>query len=394
MTKTSDIVVVGGGVNGTSIAMHLSKTHSGNVTLVEKGGLATGATGRSGAMIREHYLTPELVRIASRSKTFFENWPEMHGYDLKFKKTGRILLFGKIDANAARLNGEMNRGEGVSIETLGMEETSEMLPEANLEDIEVALYEPDAGYADPVATTYAFAQEAKKHGATILTNTHVSEIISNRHRVTGVRTNKGKIDAGTVVNVTGPWANSLLSQLGETLPLNPIRVQMVHLRRPPSLEGLEQIVIDHTCGAYYRTDGSPNTLIGGEAPEDISETTNPDHFGLNADHDFIVRYWERAIKRFPEFQNAVCRGGYGSLYDMTPDGNPIIDASEAIENLYNVTGFSGHGFKLSPAVGELVSELVNGPRNRVDELNLFKASRFGTTNEIVPKHPYGMRAHQ
>ena len=97
MTKTSDIVVVGGGVNGTSIAMHLSKTLGGKVTLVEKGGLATGATGRSGAMIREHYLTPELVRIASRSKKIFEDWPEEHGHDLKFKRTGRILLFGNVD---------------------------------------------------------------------------------------------------------------------------------------------------------------------------------------------------------------------------------------------------------------------------------------------------------
>ena len=394
MTKTSDIVVVGGGVNGTSIAMHLSKTLGGKVTLVEKGGLATGATGRSGAMIREHYLTPELVRIASRSKTFFEDWPGEHGYDLKFKRTGRILLFGNVDEKAARLNGEMNRREGVSIETLGMAETSEILPEANLEDIEVALYEPDAGYADPVATTYAFAKEAKRHGATILTNTKVSEIISYQGKVTGIKTNRGDIESGIVVNVTGPWANSLLSPLGETLPITPIRVQMVHLRRPPSLGTLEQIVIDHTCGSYYRTDGSPNTLIGGEAPEDIGETVNPDHFGLNADHQFIVRYWERAIKRFPEFQNAICRGGYGSLYDMTPDGNPIIDASETIENLYNVTGFSGHGFKLSPAVGELVSELVNGSKNRTDELNLFKASRFDTGNEIIPKHPYGMRAHQ
>ena len=137
---------------------------------------------------------------------------------------------------------------------------------------------------------------------------------------------------------------------------------MVHLRRPPYMEDLEQIVVDHTSGAYFRTDGAPFTLVGGEAEEDLVETVDPDSFALNADHDFITRYWNRAIMRFPSFKDASCRGGYGSLYDMTPDSNPIIDKSPNIDGLYNVTGFSGHGFKLSPVIGELVADMVTGAK--------------------------------
>ena len=169
---------------------------------------------------------------------------------------------------------------------------------------------------------------------------------------------------------------------------------MVHLRRPPKLEKLEHIIIDHTCGAYYRTDGTPNTLVGGEAPEDMSEIVNPDTFSLNADHDFITRFWNRAINRFPDFADAICRGGYGSLYDMTPDGNPILDESPNIAGLYNVAGFSGHGFKLSPITGEMVADLVTGQSKSPHDHNFFRSSRFVENSLITPARPYSGRAHQ
>ena len=393
-TLNTDILVIGGGVNGTSIAMALAARSAGKITLIEKGGLATGATGRSGAMVREHYLNVELVRMASDAKNFFEEWPKEMGYDLKFQTTGRILLFDESDAGAAIANGEMNRAEGVNIETLSPEKTMGLIPLANLEDVSISLYEPEAGYADPVATTYAFAMEAQKKGVELLTRTPVKNLIVKGGRILGVETATGKINADAVINVTGPWANSLLGQNDVPLPITPIRVQMVHLRRPPKLETLEQIIIDYTCGAYYRTDGTPNTLVGGEAPEDMSEIVNPNTFGLNADHDFITRFWNRATKRFPDFVDATCRGGYGSLYDMTPDGNPILDESPNISGLYNVAGFSGHGFKLSPIIGEMVADLVTGQSKSSHDYKFFRSSRFNDNSLITPARPYSARVHQ
>ena len=213
MNKNYDFLIIGGGVNGTSIAMHLSEMGIGSVALLEKKGLATGATGRSGAMIREHYLTPELVRMSSKARSFFEQWPAEYGYEINFHKTGRILLFGENDANSARKNADMNRREGVSIETLDTKAVSKMIPDAVLEDIELALFEPEAGYADPVATTYAFASEAIKNGADIYTDCEVTGIMTQGDRVTGVSSNKGIFETAVVINVTGTWANILLAPL-------------------------------------------------------------------------------------------------------------------------------------------------------------------------------------
>ena len=220
-----------------------------------------------------------------------------------------------------------------------------------MDGVAVGAYEPNSGYADPMATTYAFAEQASNRGAEILTGCAVTGIKIAGGRVVGVETQDGLIETDAVVAATGPWANQLAAPLGETLPISPLRVQTIHLRRPPSLESLRTIIIDRTTGTYLRVNSGFNTLVGGEAFEDLNEVVNPDAFGLNADHDTITRFWDRAKVRVPEFRAATPMGGYGSLYDMTPDGNPVLDSSEVVEGLYWAVGFSGHGFKLSPVVG-------------------------------------------
>ena len=347
-SATADVVVIGGGVNGTSIAMHLARMGAGRVVLVEKGHLAGGATGRSGAMVREHYLHPTLVRMATESREIFQNFGDAVGGDPRFIQGGRILMFPERDEPAVRANVEMNRDLGVNIETLTPAEVAGMVPEVNIEEIAIGTYEPDAGHADPVATTYAYAERARDFGAEIHTQTPVSGLVVSGGRIAGVETASGLIETSTVVAAVGPWCHQLGATVGETLPVTPIRVQMVHMRRPPPLENLNTNIIDYSTGAYFRVYGDHDTVIGGEALEDLMEVANPDAFGLNADHDVITRFWDRAKLRFPEFESAICRGGYGSLYDMTPDGNPILDSSQTVEGLYWAVGFSGHGFKLSP----------------------------------------------
>ena len=393
-TTTADIVIIGGGVNGTSAAMRLARMGAGKVVLVEKGHLASGASGRSGAMIREHYLHPTLVRMATEASDIFHNFADAIGGDARFIQTGRALLFGEDDAPAVRANVAMNRELGVNIETLTPAELSRIVPQANMDGIAIGTYEPDAGYADPVATTYAYADRARDLGAEILTQTPALGIETAGGRVTGVRTPDGLIQTDAAIVAAGPWVHAIAAPLGETLPVTPIRVQMVHLRRPPALESMDTIVIDYTTGAYFRADAGYGTLVGGEALEDLSEVANPDAFGLNADHDFITRYWERAKLRFPDFAAATCRGGYGSLYDMTPDGNPILDRSRNVDGLYYAVGFSGHGFKLSPVVGRMVAELVMRGESSDHPVHQFRASRFADGEPLEAEHPYNDRLHQ
>ena len=393
--RAADIIVIGGGVNGASVAMHLARMGAGRVALVEKGHLAGGASGRSGAMVREHYLHPTLVKMAMEASDVFHNFADAtDGGDARFSQTGRVLAFPKEHRAAVEANFAMNRELGVNIHALAPRELSELVPAMSVDGVDIGLYEPESGYADPVATTYAYADAARQHGAEIFTETPVASILAEGGRVRGVRTADGVIEAGAVVAAVGPWTNALAVPLGEPLPVTPIRVQMVHLRRPPSLESLNVNVIDYTTGAYFRVDSGFGTLVGGEAWDDLTETVNPDAFALNADHDTIAKFWDRARLRFPEFAAATCRGGYGSLYDMTPDGNPILDRSRAVDGLYWATGFSGHGFKLSPVVGRMVAELVMNGDSSNHPVRQFRATRFAEGEPLDAEHPYEGRRHQ
>ena len=390
---TADIVIVGGGVIGTSIAMHLASMGAGRVVLVEKGHLAGGASGQSGAMVREHYLHPVLVRMAMESSHIFHNFADAIGGDVGFTQTGRLLLFGERDQDAVSANVGMNRDLGVNIETLAPSELDRIVPNMNTDGVAVGVYEPKSGYADPVATTYAYAGRARDHGAEILTQTPVVGLATSGGRVTGVETDRGLIESPAVVVATGPWCNRLAASVGESLPVTPIRVQMVSFRRPPALESMTTTVIDHTTGAYFRADSDHRTLVGCEAPEDLTEVVDPDSYGLSADDGTIAGLWDHARQRFPDFSAAVCRGGYGALYDMTPNGNPILDRSRTVEGLYWAVGFSGHGFKLSPVVGRMVAELVMYGESRGHPVHMFGASRFANGELLQAERPYHAAGH-
>lgn len=355
---TADIVIVGGGVNGTSIAMHLARMGAGKVVLVERGGLAGGATGQSGAMVREHYQHPVLVKMAVESSEIFRNFSEVIGGDAGFIQTGRLLLFPEIDQEAARANVEMNRSLGANIETVDPSQLTKILPNMDTGEVAVGAYEPASGYADPVATTYGYADRARDHGAEILTQTTVTGVAVSGGKITGVETDRGLISTPAAVVAVGPWCNRLAATVGERLPVTPIRVQMVHWRRPPALEDMTTTIIDHTQGVYLRADSGHRTLVGGESPRDLAEVVDPDSYKLNADHEKIIDLWGRVSRRFPDFASAVFRGGYGALYDVTPDGNPVLDRSGTVKGLYWAVGFSGHGFKLSPMIGAVMAELI------------------------------------
>lgn len=391
--RSANAIVVGGGVIGTSVAMHLAQMGAGKVLLIERGHLATGATGRSGAMVREHYLHPTLVRMAVESSRIFHNFGDDVGGDIRFVQTGRLQLFTDQDVAAARTNVEMNRDLGVEIVTLTTAEIERMVPQMRTDGVALGVYEPNAGYADPIATTYAFAEQAANHGAEVLTGCAVTGFRTAGGRISGVETEAGTVETDAVVVVTGPWANRLAAPLGEALPITPIRAQMMHLRRPPALESLTAIVIDRTSGAYFRVNDGLHTLSGGEAPEDLSEVVDPDAYGLNADHDTIMRFWERAKWRFPDFAATTPLGGYGSLYDMTPDGNPILDRSAIVDGLFWAAGFSGHGFKLSPVVGRMMAELVMHGDSRDHPVRAFRAARFAEDDLLEAEHPYTDAMH-
>ena len=339
-------------------------------------------------MVREHYQHPALVRMAMEASEVFHNFGDVVGGDARFVETGRLLLFAERDAETVRANVAMNRELGVVVSALTPPEISEIIPQACIDDVALAVYEPNSGHADPVATTYAYAERARNHGASLLTGCEVTGIRVVGGRVVGVETQDGLIEADAVVAATGPWVNGLAAPLGETLPITPVRVQMVHMRRPPALEFLTIAVADGLTGGYIRAGEGFNTLVGGEAAGDFSEVSDPDDFSTTADHETIARFWSRAKLRFPDFAGATPLGGYAALYDMTPDGNPVLDASGVVGGLYWAVGFSGHGFKLSPVVGRMVAELVLHGESSRHPISPFRMGRFADGEHMEAEHPY------
>ena len=392
--QTADVVVVGGGVIGTSIAMHLALIGSGRVVLVEQGHLAGGASGLSGAMVREHYLHAVLVRMSMEARSVFHNFAEVIGGDARFRHTGRLQLFPEHDEPAVRANVAMNRDLGVNIEMLTPSEATRIVPQLDVSGIAVCAYEPDAGYADPVATTYAYAERARSLGVEVLTQTPITGLITSGGRIAGVETATGCIETGTVVVAAGSRTNRLVGPIAEQLPITATRVQMAHFFRPPTLESMSTIVIDRATGAYLREDAGRGAVVGAEGPGDLIEVDNPDDIPRNADHDMIESLWRRATVRLPDFAAATCRGGYSAHYDMTPDANPIIDRSDSVAGLYRAAGFSGHGFKLSPVIGRMVAELVVHGGCSDHPVERFRLSRFEEGEPLLAEHPYQGTSHQ
>jgi sarcosine oxidase subunit beta len=273
-------------------------------------------------------------------------------------------------------NVAMQQSLGVNTRVISVGELKELEPGVSTEGIVGAAYEPDSGYADPYSTTVALANRAEELGAEILTGTAVRSILVEQGRVTGAETDAGRVRAAAVVLAAGPWTVQLAGALGVELPIVPCRVQVCLFQRAPGFDH-DQVFIDSTLGVYTRPEGEDLMLVGSvETDEAKAGVEDPDHFQRVADFDAVERYSEELMRRFPAMQGGGFVNGYASLYDVTPDWQPILDRLPGIEGLYCAAGSSGHGFKLAPLVGRIMAELVTTRGARGDDADFFRFDRF------------------
>jgi len=375
MNKTTDVIVVGGGVIGTSIAFRLAERGVG-VTLVEKDFIAAGPTGRSCGIVRQHYSHPVTARMALSALRVFQNFAEMVGGDCDFHQTGFILAAGPDHVETLQANVALQQSVGVNTRLISVDELRELEPGVSTDGIVAAAYEPESGYADAYATSTAFANRAEQLGAELLTGTRVESVIVEGGTAKGVVTDQGRIEAGSVVLATGPWSPFLSRLCGVELPITVCRVQVCLFNRAAGFEH-EQVFIDSPLGVYTRPEGDDVMLVGSvETNEAEAGIDDPDHFQRVADFDVISRYSERLVERFPAMEKGSFLNGYASLYDVTPDWQPILDQLPGVDNLYCAAGSSGHGFKLAPAIGDMMAELVIAGKTPADDINFFSFDRF------------------
>jgi sarcosine oxidase subunit beta len=398
MDRTADVVVIGGGANGTSTAFHLTLLGVRNVVLLERRQLAAGATGKSGALVRMHYTNPTESRLAFESLKVFRNFGEIVGGDCGFEGVGFVQLVGHAHAEALRRNVERQQRLGINTRAISPAEARAILPGVEVSDVGAAAWEPDSGFADPAATAFAFAEGARVRGARIETGVEALRVLTEGGRVTGVETTAGRIAAPAVVLAPGAWSTPLLAPLGLDYPLSPHRIQVSIFRWPagfPANEGgsaplglprqRHPAVIDAVHKAWMRPEGRASTLIGVELG---AAHADPEAFDERPDEVFVARCRSALSARWPVFRDALMRGGWAGMIMMSADGRPIIDRLGP-EGLWGMLGDSGTSFKTSPAIGRCLAEWVATGKPATADLAPFRASRFAEGRPWVDEDNYG-----
>lgn len=383
--KTADIVVLGAGVMGTSIAFHLARRGARKIAVIEKEHVGRGGSGRSSALVRMHYSYPPEVQLALVSLKMFQHWREVVGEPGDFRKTGFVRIVHPNESERLKQNVAMQSELGVNVNLVTREELKEIEPDWNVDEVQLAAYEPDAGYGDGAGVANDFLSRARDSGVAYLPRTQALEFKVDGEHVRGVETEHGVIDSPIVISATGPWTRPLFQHAGFDLPIETEYHQVAILKNAPDMKGGGSACIDSVTATYFRSDAQDKFLVGdfyGTRPVD------PENFPQRASEEGLGEIIERASKRIPKLVNAEVMRGVTGVYDMTPDSRPLMGQIPRIKGLYVCAGFSGMGFKISPAVGLVMSELVLDGKGKTVDISAFRPSRFAEGQPIKAQYEY------
>lgn len=383
--KTADVAIMGAGVMGASIAFHLAQRKAGRIVVIDKDHVGRGGSGRSSALIRMHYSFPPEVKLALVSLHIFQNWQEIVGQPGDFRKTGFVRIVHPNEIERLKLNVEMQRKLGAKVDLISGQELHELEPDWTVDDVGLAAYEPDSGYGDGAGVAGDFLTGARALGATYLSRTQATSLIAEAGQVRGVVTDHGEIAAPVVIAATGPWTRPLFQQAGCDLPLECEYHQVAILRNAPGMKGGGCACIDSVTATYFRSDAHDKFLIGDFYGQ---RGADPDNFPQRASDDSLEEIIERTCRRVPKLEGAEVMRGVTGVYDMTPDCRPLLGEIPGIHGLYVCAGFSGMGFKISPAIGLVMSELVLDGRGRTVDISAFRPSRFAESQPIKAEYEY------
>jgi sarcosine oxidase subunit beta len=390
MAQTCDLLIVGGGVIGTSLAHALAKRRAGRVVLLEKSFLGAGSSGKSGAIIRQHYSNRLTASMAQLSLRVFEQFPDIVGGPPVFSHTGMVLVVNERDRAGLEANVAMQRELGIDVGMVSAAELAEIDPNVQLADEELAAFESEAGYVEAVQVVVSFAEAARREGADVRSGVEVRAILVEKDRVVGVDTNEGRYECRTLILATGAWASQLAEPLKLNLPVQACRTQVALFRRPADSGRRGAVYGDFVHGLYFKPTHGDMIHAGSLAGEEVRDPVDPDHYNEAADGSWLPQVRQRLSRRYPIMHRGYGRGGYGALYGITPDWHPILDRLPGIEGAYCAVGFSGHGFKLSPIVGQLMTELILDGQAHTLDITPLRLGRFVENDPVKTPYSYGV----
>ncbi len=386
LEKSADVVVLGAGVMGASIAFHLARRRAGRILVLDKGDVASGGSGRSSALVRMHYSFPPEVDLAVRSLEIFRDWRQYVGRDGDFRQTGFVRIVPERELDRLEKNVAMQRARGVEAEVLSREELSGIVPAWNLDDVPRAAWEPGSGYGDGAGVANDFLERAREMGVVYRSGTRATAFRAEAGRIAGVATERGEVSAPVVIAATGPWSRPLFAGVGFDLPVESEFHEVAILKNPAGHETTGPACIDGITTTYFRSEVGGLTLVGdfwGKRGAD------PDDFSQSASGESLAALAARAARRVPALADAEIWRGVTGVYDLSPDFRPILGEVPGIHGLYVAAGFSGMGFKISPAVGLAMSEIVLDGRADTLDVSAFSPARFAEGRLIKAQWEYG-----
>jgi len=382
------VVIVGGGLEGLSVAWALSQRGVGDVEVFERDTIGSGFTAKSSGIIRCHYGVPSIAAMAWRSLAILEAAPDVLDADIGFHRTGYLVAVGEDNVVPLVANVAMQQGLGIEVELVTADCARQLFPEMQVDDCAAFAYEPRAGYADGYQTAMAFGQVARRGGCRIHQGSPVASIqASAAGHITSVTLATGEhIAADVVVVAAGPWSPPLVAPLGIDLPIRTQREQVM-IVAPGRPLGAVPVVSDLVSLQYLRPERGD--LLLGNSDHQAPVWVDPDCYDSRPDDEHLMTAIEKFGHRFPGLSEAGLSSCYAGCYDVTPDYNPVIGPAP-IAGLYVCAGFSGHGYKISPAVGTLMADLIcDGASGVADVPGAdFRLERFADGDLLTSLHPY------
>ena len=369
MKRQAEVVVIGGGVIGTSIAYHLARAGVRDVVLVERDELAAGSTSKAAGGVRAQFSDGLNVQLGARSLEAFERFEEDTGYDIGLHRVGYLFLLSTPEDVANFETGvRLQNSLDVPSRIIDPAEARRLSPLISTEGLIAAAYSPDDGHCTPEAVVHGYAAAARGHGATILRHTDVTGIETHGDTITAVVTTLGRIDTNTVICAAGAWSKGIGAMAGVDLPVQPLRRQIAVTEPVTGLPPDLPMTIDFTTSLYFHTEG-PGLLVG------MSDPDERPGFATDTHDRWIPRLADAMRRRAPDLLELRRTGGWAGLYENTPDHNALIGEASSVSRFLYATGFSGHGFLQGPAVGEVVRDLYLGHVPFVD-VSPLSAGRF------------------
>jgi sarcosine oxidase, subunit beta len=359
LPERADVVVVGGGAVGTSIAFHLAEAGVA-VTLLERDALSSGSTSRAAGGVRTQFSDPLNIVIGLRSVEAFSRFAERPGGEIDFRQVGYLFLLDRPEDVASFERGVALQNElGVPSRLVEPDEAAMLSPLARVEGVLAATFCHLDGHASPEAVAQGYAAGARAHGGAVVTGCTATGIDVQDGTVRGVATDRGTVETGTVVCAAGVWSPALARTAGVELPVEPVLREVWTTAPADGLPDRIPLTVDFTSGLYFHREG-PGLLIG------MADRSQAPGFDEPTDPTWLEHVVDVAARRAPALLELGIAHGWKGYYEVTPDHNGVVGEAGAVSRLLYATGFSGHGFMQAPAVGEIVRDLVLGREPFVD----------------------------